>query len=321
MSALLLFLLAQAAPSERLHVEWVAPHGCPDQSELASTLASSVPKDRTFSAAVRIDEPREADRPWRAVVTTLHDGQERTRVVEAPDCARVTEAAVLVLTLAATALPDEPKRESSPAALTAAEPLPTRELSADEPLPTRELTDDEHVKRQPFVLNLRLQPLVGASAGVFPVPGVSVGLSVGFERGPVRLDLAAHTWFESQTPETLRGARFLLVSFALRGCWLFTPRDRLHLGPCLAVEGGPMRAEATRVTTPSPAEVVWLATTAGATAGYDASSLIHPWVSLQLGANLVRPSFLIDTPSEQVVAFAMGLPMGRLTIGLEFILQ
>ena len=56
---LLLLLLGQSAPAERLHVEWVAPSGCPDESQLASTLASEVPKNRTFSAAVRIDEPKE----------------------------------------------------------------------------------------------------------------------------------------------------------------------------------------------------------------------------------------------------------------------
>ncbi len=307
---LLLLLLGQSAPSERLHVEWVAPTGCPDESQLASTLASEVPKNRTFSASVRIDEPRESGRPWRAVVTTrLADGQERTRVVDGPDCVRVTEAAVLVLTLAATNVAEDEKGTSTPAVLPPAEP----------PLPPLEKAEPKGPPSQ-FTLGLRVQPVVSANVGVLPLPGIAAGIGLTALRGPVRLELTVNDWLENQTTESRRGARFNLVSAKVAGCWTFLPRPTLRVGPCLAVEAGALRGVATGVTEPSPTSTFWLATFAGAAIGFEPSPYLHPWLSLELGLNVVRPTFVIHTPTDDVVAHRMGLPVGRFSAGLEILI-
>src|SRR5262249_29263522 len=109
---LAVLLAAQAeTPVERLHVDWLAPEGCPSHEALAESLEKDVPANRTFHASVRIDEPEVDGRPWRAVVTTTADGDQRTRVVDGSDCERVSKAAALVITLAATSLKPQERTE------------------------------------------------------------------------------------------------------------------------------------------------------------------------------------------------------------------
>ncbi len=304
------------APAERLHIDWLAPEGCPDRSTLSATLESTVPRNKTFSASVRIDEPKEPGHSWRAVVITRLPEGQRTRVVEATDCARVTDAAVLVVTLAATSLAHEPALDAGAAPF-----FPELDAGVpDLPLepPAAELPRDPPQRR----LRLRLQPIVGANVGVFPLPGVAVGVAVNFERGPLRLELAGAQWLESQTVETRRGARFNLTSVRLKGCWLFELTELTRLGPCLGAEGGPLSATGLGVSNAARGTVFWAAVLPGATLGFLQSPYVHPWVSLEVGVNLVRPTFSLALPGDTaLVAHAVGLPVGRLTIGVELIIN
>lgn len=305
------------APVERLHIDWLAPEGCPDRSTLSATLDATVPRHKTFSASVRIDEPREPGRAWRAVVVTRLPEGQRTRVVEATDCARVTDAAVLVVTLAATSLAHEEP-------LDAGSPPPSPQLDAgvpDEP-PLEPSPADLPRDPPPRRLHLRVQPIIGANVGVFPVPGFSAGLALNFERGPLRLELGLAQWLESQTVETRRGARFSLASVKLKGCWLFGPTEKTRLGPCLGAEGGPLSATGIGVSNGERGTVFWAAVLPGVTLGFLQSPFAHPWVSLEVGVNVVRPRFALALPSDTtLIAHAVGLPVGRLTVGVELIID
>lgn len=308
MIALLLMVMAQTAAPDRLHVEWVAPESCPDHDTLTSTLESSVPKNRSFWAVVRIDEPTRDDRAWRAVVVTRAAGQQSTRVIDGPDCERVTEAAMLVLTLAATNLPEEPTGQSTPAVL----PEP-----ALEPIALEKPPPDVPPRRWKF--GLRLQPVLGANAGVLPVPSLSVGIALAFMRGPVRLELSAAQWLEMRTPNETRGANVSLISVKAKGCWVFELRATARLGPCASVEGGPLTATPLGVARGQRAVAPWVSALLGVTAGFDVAELVQPWVSLEVGINVVRPAFTISTPTGDVVAFQVGWPGGRIAAGVEFI--
>jgi hypothetical protein len=314
----LVLLLAQSPSAERLRVDWLAPEGCPDGSSLRATLESTVPRNKTFSASVRIDDPREAGKPWRAVITTRSPEGPRTRVVEASDCARVTEAAVLVVTLAATNIGAADTMESeNRSSTTSADAGVT---APDPDLPS--LSDDSRPKKasSPFFFSIRLQPEVGASVGVFPLPGVSLGLAASFTRGPVRLELAVAQWLNSQTAETRRGARFSLTSVRVKGCWLFSPNETTRVGPCVSSEGGPLSAEGTGIAATQSGRALWLAALGGVTIGFLNSQYVHPWFTLEAGVNIVRPLFLIVTPQGVSSPHDMGWPVGRLTVGVEILI-
>jgi hypothetical protein len=298
-----------SAPEERLHVEWVAPEGCPSRDTLAASLTDSVPPNRTFHASVRIDEPRQDGQFWQAVVVTTADGDERTRVVKAPDCERVTEAAVLVITLAATSLPKEPNPP----------PTPTRvhapQSSSSDAATSSGTEKDTPPPPTPFTYHLRVQPQVGANVGMFPLPGVSWGVSLAFVTGQLRLQLAY-----DDGPGVQGSGRTLhadLQSVTLRSCWLFAPADRLQLGPCTGLAGARMVAAASGVALPQPTGVGLVSILAGATAGLRLSKSVSPWVAADVGVNLVRPRFLVTTQAGDETVYSLGWLHARLTLGVE----
>jgi hypothetical protein len=303
---LAVLLVAQAeSPGERLHVEWLAPEGCPSREALAESLEADVPANHTFHASVRIDEPESDGAPWRAVVLTTADGVQHQRVVQATDCQRVSNAAVLVVTLAATSLqvPDEPG--FPPAPVEAAPALP------------QELKDDEKTFEEPFSFAIRVQPVAGANVGLFPLPATSVGLSAALTTGRLRLQATfwSTTALEASSRWAVRGG---LTSLAVKGCWLFEPRESVSVGPCLGGEAGRLSAVAPRVFEPHPNTVWWGGGLVGVSAGWAVSKSITPWVSLEAGLNAARPSFIVSTPEGDVFVHQMGWAFGRLTVGVEF---
>jgi hypothetical protein len=312
-----LILLTQAPPAERVHVDWVVPEECPDPAQLTATLTEALPKDRTFRAAVRVDAPRQAGGFWRAVVTmTSADGQRRLRAVDAADCARVTEAAVLVMTLAATALPPEAVGESSPGVLP---PAPTA-VPPEEPLPPLAAEPDD-TGRPPRALRLglRLQGLFGGVVGVLPGPGFGAGIGVAFAFGKLRLEAAVFPWFDSERREP-RGARFSVTSIRARAGWLFEPAEKWFLGPFAGAEVAFVEATGTGISQPLTATGRVVTPLAGVTFGRELSPLFRLFASLDAGLNVYRPAFVLETVNGDVDVHRTGLGMGRLTIGMELYL-
>jgi hypothetical protein len=314
-------LLTQPAAPERLRVDWLVPEGCPDPMVLTERVKDAIPKDRTFSASVRIDEPRTAQTPWRAVIITkARDGQSRTRAVDAPDCERVAEAAVLVLTLAATTMPPDDTGVSTPAVLPPAPPAtPPPPEEPPPPLPEEE---EEGSGRPPRTLRLglRLQGLFGSTVGLLPGPGFSAGVGVAFAFGRLRLEAAVFPWLDAQTTESLRGARFGVTSIRARGCWMFEPAQAWFLGPCAGAEVAFLRVTGLGISQPLAADTQAVMALGGVTVGRQLSPLFRVGGSLELGVNALRPFFVIDTPMGVVDVHRMGLPVGRLTVGMEFYL-
>jgi hypothetical protein len=324
---LVLVLLAQ--PADRLQVDWLVPEGCPDPMALTERVKAAIPKDRTFSASVRIDEPRAPQTSWRAVIITkARDGQSRTRAVDAPDCARVAEAAVLVLTLAATTMPPDDTGVSTPAVLPPA--TPSNPATSSSPTtapgpaapgePLTPLPEDESVdrRRSRLRLNLRLQGLFGSTVGLLPGPGFSAGVGVAFAFGRLRLEAAVFPWLDAQTAESLRGARFGVTSIRARGCWMFEPAEAWFLGPCAGAEVAFLRVTGRGISQPVSADTHAVMALGGVTVGRQLSPLFRVGGSLELGVNALRPLFVIDTPVGAVEVHRMGLPVGRLTLGMEF---
>jgi hypothetical protein len=301
--------------TERLHVDWVAPEGCPTRAELASSLEADVPANHTFHASVRIDEPNRDAGPWRAVVLTTADGVEHTRVVEAADCERVSSAAVLVVTLAATNLP----ALDAPAAGAHTSGHQNEADAPAEPAPPPALSGGDraaHDNFSPFSFHIRVQPLVGANIGLFPQPGLSWGLGVAFMTGRVRAQAAVASWSGSSSGPT-RGVQLGLTSFAVRGAWLFAPADFLQLGPSAGLEMGSLSATGFGISSPQSSGLFWGCVVGGPTAGFSLTKRISAWVTTELGVNLTRPQYSISEGGHDVTVYGVGWLVGRITLGVE----
>ncbi|MFT3837332.1 MAG: hypothetical protein QM723_10095 [Myxococcaceae bacterium] len=296
--------------AERLHVDWTAPTGCPSREELESSLEADVPKNHTFDASVRIEEPDAEGRPWRAIVQTTADGTPHSRTVEGADCKSVSSAAVLVVTLAATSVANDDAQASGKASSSPKPPLdsaPALEQSGTEaPRPS-----------DPFRFHLRLQPMLGGNVGLFPLPGFSWGLAAAFMTGHLRAQLAVATW---STPRSrpIRGVQAGLTSVTLRGSWLFNPTQSIQLGPSVAIDMGSLSATGTGITAPMEASSFWGAALAGVGTSFSFGDTISAWVTVEAGINLVRPSYVISTSDGDLTVGRIGWPVGRVTLGLEF---
>ncbi|MCA2978358.1 MAG: hypothetical protein INH41_25465 [Myxococcaceae bacterium] len=313
-------LVAQPPAVERVRVDWLLPEGCPDQAALTTMMREAIGQDRAFTASVRVDEPQTPGRPWRAVVTTRGpDGAARLRAVDAPDCARVTEAAVLVLTLAATAMPEAHGDEGGPAVLPPPPPVPDQAPPApDEPPPASEPEAGADGGPARWLRpNLRVQLLGVGTLGVLPTPGGSVGVGLAFAFGRLRVEAALLFWPETRAADGRRGARFDVTSARVRGCWLFEPADAWFLGPCGGAEVAFVRATGLGVTAPTPIETTPVTVQGGLTAARALSPLFRVFGGLDLGFNVVQPQYVLGTPTGAVAVHRTGLLSGRLTLGLE----
>lgn len=307
-----LALLLGEGPVERVHVEWLLPDGCPDRPTLAARVAEAIPRDRRFAATVRVDEPRVEGTSWRAVVRVkLPDGDGGLRVVEGPDCNRVTAAALLVLALAATRQAAESEEDEGPVRLSG------RTASQDGGVSDDEASEPASAAPEPLKLTYSVQALVGASLGVAPALGVGAGVSVAIRSGPVRTELAVLQWLDVGPPEDVPGVQLSLASIKLSSCWLFALPPFLDLGPCVGLEGGPLTGQGRGVPTEGGATVVWLAALGGPALAIQPTPGVRVWLLSEVGVNLVRPTFLLSLDGAEKEAYRVLLPVGRLTLGLE----
>ena len=309
-----LVLQQSAVPPDAFLTEWLAPAGCPTHAQAVAMLRPVRTPD-VLTARVRIDAPRTPSAAWRAVIITDVSAQTRSRVVEAVTCEAVTRAAVLVLDLARTQRTLEDPSAATPVPVTEP-PLPF-EPAVDEPEPPPSTpADDEEPRRpRPFRLRLRLSPMLAANVGLFPSFGVALGLGISFGNETWRLELAAFSWSAHRQPG--ERVEYGLISGLVRGCRLFTV-SRVALGPCATVEAGSLQARGVGFAESRQGQVGWVAVFASGKAHFEATTLIQPWVSLDVGANLIRPQFAVNTPDGYELVHRVGFPMGRLTIGVEF---
>ncbi|MDP3503825.1 MAG: hypothetical protein Q8S33_26040 [Myxococcales bacterium] len=310
LSMLTVCLLHQAPEPRALLADWLAPEGCPSRADAASMLRPDV-SPGIVTARVRIDAPRAPPAPWRAVIFTEVEGLTRTRVVEASSCEAVARAAVLVIELARTqasgaVVPVEPARESP------REP-PQVEPAAPSTPPADEAGDE--VKGRAHRLRLRVSPMVALNVGVFPSVGVALGLGLSFGNETWRLDLGGLGWQGHRDPSGK--AEFGLVSGLVRGCRFFA-LPKLALGPCGTVEAGALSVQGLELADARRSSVGWAAVLVGAKLHLDVFSVVQPWVSADVGVNLIRPRFVVNTPEGYEVLHGLGFPVGRLTIGVEF---
>jgi hypothetical protein len=207
-------------PSLPVHIEWVAPAGCPSRDEMLGVVERIVGANALRSAVdARVIVTRD-ERGFHAEVTVSSSGATSTRSLVGESCRAVGDAAALVVALAASPEenPPAPRLPAAPAPILA--PPPERDAS---PAPPR-------VRRVVFV-----DASFFVNDGSLPSLGLGGELGVGWN--PAHWDLEIVGAFLAPQRATLasmssQGADLWLAHLGARACYeLFDAR--LDVGPCV----------------------------------------------------------------------------------------
>ncbi len=201
-----------------VHLEWVAPAGCPSREEILGVIERTVGASALRGAVDARVIVTQEEREFRAEVTVSASGATSTRSLAGESCRAIGDAVAFVIALAASpdANPPAPPRPAAPV------PAPSIEPAASPPAP-------------------RLRRVAFIDASLFvdsgSLPSTGVGGEVGVGWNPAHLDLEIVGAFLASQGATLastrsQGANLWLAHLGARACYeLFD--ERLDVGPCL----------------------------------------------------------------------------------------
>lgn len=293
---------------------WSAPTGCPDQAWVRSRmhryLASEEPL--ALDVAGRIELSEAGYRLWLSI-----DGSPRT--LQGHDCARLAEAAALIIAVAADPVAvantvenvaqhqpsgRSPEPAPTPARAEGQVPPPpavvereTPPSSPSSPDPTPPPSSNPTRSSSPR-LSGGVRPRLGVGGNDLPAAGIGVG-AVGLLRGalPWRVQLGGTVWI----PRTVDlgeqadvGARLWLATGGLDGCW--EPRVRALFGlVCGGLELGALggSGRGTGIQTRSEAQL-WVATTLSGGLGWVVARRLALVLEAQMVVALRRPGFHLE---------------------------
>ena len=293
---------------------WSAPTGCPDQAWVRSRMHRYLAGEDPLALDVagRIELSETGYRLWLSI-----DGSPRT--LEGHDCARLAEAAALIIAVAADPVAvantvenvaeggfAEPSPEPTevPARSETTGPPPRAAVSTEAPPSTPSSPEPAQPpsSNQTRTSNRRLsggiRPRLGVGGNALPAAGIGVG-AVGLLRGtlPWRIQLGGTFWI----PRTVDlgeqadvGARLWLAAGGLDGCW--EPRVRTLFGlVCGGLELGALggSGRGTGIQTRSEAQL-WVASTLSGGLGWAIARRLALVLEAQMVVALRRPGFHLD---------------------------
>jgi hypothetical protein len=301
---------ADVSPGIDSALEWNAGSACPDkaaaesaiQDLLGSRTAAADPSD-----IVQVELSEQPDGRWEARIRARGTSGSGERRFVGPTCELVTKAAVLVV-----AMTLEPMATAQRVtAMTEASQTPT-----SAPLPARE--------------HLRMSAGLRALVDLGSLPGASggLGLVLGVHSGRWHFEGEGTAWsprLALAEPEEDKGGEIGLYTGGLRGCWdgVRSASGGLRLGGCLDGEAGLTTGKGTvGIAQRHETSGLWAAVFAGLTARQVTASGLMPWLSLDVGTAVRRPSFVINPGSRlapPVLVFQASEVVARAALGLAWI--
>jgi hypothetical protein len=301
---------ADVSPGIDSALEWNAGSACPDkaaaesaiQDLLGSPIAAAEPLD-----VVQVDLSEQTDGRWEARIRTRGSSGSGERRFVGPTCDLVANAAVLVvaMTLEPTATAER---------VTAMRDASRQPVSA--PLPAH-----EHLR---MIAGLHAVADLGSLPGA--ASGLGVVLGVHYERW--HLEGEGTAWsprLALAEPAEEQGGEIGLYTGGLRGCWdgLRSASGELRLGGCLDGEAGVTSGKGTvGIAQRHETSGLWVAVFAGLTARQVTASGLTPWLSLDVGTAVRRPSFVVNSGSRlapPVLVFQASEVVARAALGLAWL--
>jgi hypothetical protein len=207
-----------AEPGRGISLEWHAPPGCPDEVWARGAIDGYLghrKADAFKPMTVRVDITAAPAGRWRAQLS-MGGGASGDRVFEGATCARVGDAAVLIVALMLDPTEVVTQIESPRAE------APRADTSGAAPNAANE--DGQHsVGRD--ASRFELAVLATGDVGSLPEPSVGAGLAGGVRFGRVLVQADAVAWVPRRAyggPTASSGGEIGLYSASLRGCFTFT---------------------------------------------------------------------------------------------------
>jgi hypothetical protein len=249
-------VLPQQAPL--LELTWTAPAGCPDQAHVAAAVQAFVgprrPSQRPLTARGTLIASAEAPR-YRLALAVGRNGVASERTMTGDDCARLAEAAALILALDID--PAAGSGESEPAVPEGPPPAaPARSAPEIAPRPRVARAGRAPASPPRPLVNVQLGARVVFDHGSLPRPTLGVGGAATVARGPFALDLQVIGYQPQFTLEGPRrgtgGAYVGLLAFSAHGC-AGTVRWSVEWLGCLGGEVGRASTRGVNIAQPDAA--------------------------------------------------------------------
>jgi hypothetical protein len=301
-----------ADPPRRIALAWHAPADCPGQ-DWAQRALDAYLGDRKIDAfkpmSVRVDIESSGGRYLADL--RLEGAAAGDRQFEGASCARVADAAVLIVALmldpveVATQI-EAPRAEARGSRV---EPGPPADRGAREPARTR--------KAQGRRVQIGVQAI--GDAGSLPGPSVGGGVTAGVRVSHMRIEMDAAVWMPARAfggPVPGSGGEIGLFTAGLRGCYApLRAESGVALEPCARIEGGVARGRGFGLEDVASSNAPWGAIFAGIALRQWTAESFAAWLSIEGGAPFVRPNHVIEGFG---TVFRAGPALGRLSFGLAW---
>ena len=300
---------AQADDALRgVELEWRAPSDCPDETWARTALTGYLGHRKPDSfkpIAVRVELSNTPSGRYRAALA-LDDGAGGDRRFEGATCARVADAAVLIVALMLDPVEVVAQIETPPA-------VPRREApTSSTKAPHRAAADSASA----FDLGIE----AAGDVGSLPEPSVGAGVVAGFRTGRVLVEADAVAWVPRRAyggPTPGGGGEIGLYTAGLRGCWAAfrSIESGISLEPCVRFEGGVATGQGFGIAEPTSSKNPWAAAFLGVSLRQWSTASLGGWLSVEGGLPFVRTQYVIE---DFGTVFRASPVVGRLSLGLAW---
>jgi hypothetical protein len=311
-------------------ITWSAPHECPQEREVISTVERflkqplTIPREQTLTIHGKVTTRAPSGFTATLLVTSPRGNQKR--LLSNDDCSRLTEAAALVSALAIDPkLPlPEPDEDQAPPLDSSAGPLestardeafsPPRATPNESPVQRGEPAADSPSEQEgtsssgtsPWRISAALVGL--AQTGMLPGAAPGLGLRASIGRGPVRVTARGQYHFGrfSEVPGSAGlGVDIDLRSAALEICGLPLGEPGKSASPflCFGPAIGDLRGAGTGLDNQRTEHARWSALVATLGLDVSASRSILAELGLALGRALETPRFGVNAGDRALTLF------------------
>jgi hypothetical protein len=294
-----------AEPARGIELEWRAPAGCPDEAWARKAIDAYLGR-RTLEAfkpiTVRVQITAVAGGRWRAALS-VGGGASGNRVFEGATCARVGDAAVLIVALMLDPVQVATQIEAPRAEGPSAVPVPAETSRATESRPST---------------RVELSVQAAGDAGSLPEPTVGAGLAAGVRIGRIAAQADIMAWIPRRAfggPTAASGGEIGLYTASVRGCLSAISALALAVAPCVRAEGGLSSGTGFGIAEPVTSRNFWGAAFVGLSIRQPSAERLGAWLAVEGGVPFVRPNYVIE---DFGTVFRAGAILGRVSFGLAW---
>jgi hypothetical protein len=296
-----------AEPAHAIELTWRAPAGCPNEAWARKAIDGYLGhrKIEAFKPiAVRVEITAAAGGRWRAALS-MRGGASGDRAFEGATCARVGDAAVLIVALMLDPVEVVAQMDTA---------------RDDDARPASPLLAENGRRaaagRSPVRFDLAV--LATGDAGSLPQPTVGAGVAAGVHMSHISLQADVVAWIPRRAfggPTGASGGEIGLYTASVRGCLAAMGALGLALAPCLRAEGGLASGTGFGIAEPTTTRNFWGAAFVGLSIRQASTERLGAWLAVEGGVPFVWPNYFIE---EFGTVFRAGPVLGRVSFGLAW---